>query len=133
MIRNPLAPACTLCLAGLLLAAPAAAQEAAPAASAALPSETPAQLVPSSEGFDNVRSEVMIPMRDGVRLFTVILVPNGAAGAPILLTRTPYGADALTRHAASSRLGPVLAGLRSISLFLRSLLKNGPFSILTGC
>jgi len=110
MIRNPLAPACTLWLAGLLLAAPARAQEAAPAASAALPSETPARLVPSSEGFDHVRSEVMIPMRDGVRLFTVILVPKGAAGAPILLTRTPYGADALTRHAASSRLGPVLAG-----------------------
>ena len=35
----------------------------------------------------------MIPMRDGVKLHTVILVPKGAKGAPILLTRTPYDAD----------------------------------------
>jgi predicted acyl esterase len=34
----------------------------------------------------------MIPMRDGVKLHTVILVPKGAKGAPILLTRTPYDA-----------------------------------------
>jgi putative CocE/NonD family hydrolase len=52
----------------------------------------------------------MIPMRDGVRLFTVILVPKGASNAPILLTRTPYDANALTRHAKSSHLGPVLDG-----------------------
>jgi putative CocE/NonD family hydrolase len=52
----------------------------------------------------------MIPMRDGVRLFTVILVPRGAADAPILLTRTPYDADALTRHKKSAHLGPVLSG-----------------------
>lgn len=39
------------------------------------------------------KQEVMIPMRDGVRLFTSILVPKGAsadAPAPILLRRTPY-------------------------------------------
>jgi predicted acyl esterase len=35
----------------------------------------------------------MIPMRDGVKLHTVILVPKGAHGAPILLTRTPYDAN----------------------------------------
>src|ERR1700748_1108303 len=40
----------------------------------------------------------MIPMRDGVRLFTVILVPKGASHAPILLTRTPYNASDLTSH-----------------------------------
>ena len=43
----------------------------------------------------------MIPMRDGVKLHTVILVPKGARNAPILLTRTPYNADALTTHAAA--------------------------------
>jgi len=52
----------------------------------------------------------MIPMRDGVRLHTVILVPKGAKGAPILLTRTPYDATALTSHAYSSHLGPILQG-----------------------
>ena len=35
---------------------------------------------------------VMVPMRDGVKLYTVIVVPKGAKGAPILLTRTPYNA-----------------------------------------
>ncbi len=35
----------------------------------------------------------MVPMRDGVRLFTVILTPIGAKKpAPILIQRTPYGA-----------------------------------------
>jgi uncharacterized protein len=34
----------------------------------------------------------MIPMRDGVKLHTVILVPKGAKARPILLTRTPYNA-----------------------------------------
>ncbi len=50
-------------------------------------------------------------MRDGVKLHTVILVPKaGAKKAPILLTRTPYDADALTSHAESAHLGPALDG-----------------------
>jgi putative CocE/NonD family hydrolase len=49
-------------------------------------------------------------MRDGVKLHTVILVPKGAKGAPILLTRTPYDANALTTHETSAHLGPSLQG-----------------------
>ncbi len=60
--------------------------------------------------FDYLRREVMIPMRDGVKLHTVILVPKGAKGAPILLTRTPYDANALTTHETSAHLGPSLQG-----------------------
>ena len=52
----------------------------------------------------------MIPMRDGVKLHAIILLPKGARGAPILLTRTPYNATALTSHAESAHLGPVLEG-----------------------
>ncbi len=74
------------------------------------PSETPAQLVPKTDSFDYTRREAMIPMRDGVRLHTVILVPRGAQHAPILLTRTPYNASELTSHIASSHLGPSLYG-----------------------
>jgi uncharacterized protein len=81
-----------------------------PTAPATLSSETPATFAPVTTSFDYVRREVMIPMRDGVRLHTVILVPRGAKGAPILLTRTPYNATALTSHASSSHLGPVLDG-----------------------
>jgi putative CocE/NonD family hydrolase len=105
-------------LASVLAAIPSAAngQDAATAASPApvsyeeLPSETPATFEPVTEAFDHVRREVMIPMRDGVKLFTVILVPKGASDDPILLTRTPYDADALTRHKKSAHLGPVVAG-----------------------
>ena len=43
-------------------------------------------------GYDYVKREEMIPMRDGVKLYTVIVVPKGAKRAPILLTRTPYNA-----------------------------------------
>ncbi|MGC2816414.1 MAG: CocE/NonD family hydrolase [Candidatus Acidiferrum sp.] len=75
-----------------------------------LPSETPAHLQPSTASFDYTRRDVMIPMRDGVRLHTVILIPKGAHNAPILLTRTPYDATALTSHAESSHLGPILEG-----------------------
>jgi len=80
------------------------------AAPQGLPNETPASLELPTGDFDHFRREVMIPMRDGVRLHTVVLVPKGAKRAPILLTRTPYSADALTGHAASAHLGPVLQG-----------------------
>src|ERR1700748_1027397 len=76
----------------------------------AYPSETPAHFQPTNAGFDYQRRDVMIPMRDGVKLHTVILVPNGAKNAPILLTRTPYSATELTSHAQSSHLGPILNG-----------------------
>jgi uncharacterized protein len=76
----------------------------------ALPSETPARIEPAVDGFDHVRRDVMIPMRDGVRLHTVILVPKGARGAPMLLTRTPYKATGLTTHQPSAHLGPLLGG-----------------------
>jgi putative CocE/NonD family hydrolase len=39
------------------------------------------------------KKEVMIPMRDGVKLYTVIFTPRDAEGSfPILIQRTPYGA-----------------------------------------
>lgn len=47
-------------------------------------------------GYDYERREAMIPMRDGVKLHTVILVPKGAERLPMLLERTPYNADHFT-------------------------------------
>ena len=87
-----------------------AAQDAQPPQYPSLPSEMPAKIQPATGSFDYSRSEVMIPMRDGVKLHTVILVPKGAKGAPILLTRTPYDANKLTTHIDSSHLGPSLYG-----------------------
>jgi len=102
---------------GLLLAGLAGAQTAPPPSSAAsapqypaLPSETPDQLVESTYGFDHERRVVQIPMRDGVKLNTVILIPKDAKNAGILLTRTPYNAVELTSHNASSHLASALQG-----------------------
>ena len=50
---------------------------------------------------DYVKRVVMIPMRDGVKLYTVIVVPKGAQRAPIMLTRTPYNAARRAQRAAS--------------------------------
>jgi len=87
------------------------AQTTAPAAQYPdYPSETPSKFTPQTDTFDYARREVMIPMRDGVKLFTVVIVPKGARNAPILLTRTPYDAKELTSHAQSSHLGPILQG-----------------------
>jgi putative CocE/NonD family hydrolase len=54
--------------------------------------------------YDYVKREVMIPMRDGVRLHTVIVVPKGARKAPILLTRTPYNASKRTERSLSPHM-----------------------------
>ncbi|MGA8430434.1 MAG: CocE/NonD family hydrolase [Candidatus Sulfotelmatobacter sp.] len=82
----------------------------AQATSTGLPNETPATLTPATSSFDFVKRDVMIPMRDGVKLNTVIVIPKGAKNAPILLTRTPYSAKEQLGHAQSSHLGPILEG-----------------------
>ena len=92
----------------LSLVQPSAAQ--APAHYPDLPSETPANFQPVTDSFEYTKRDVMIPMRDGVKLHTVIIVPKGAKSAPILLTRTPYNATAMTSHAESPHLGPMLNG-----------------------
>ena len=46
------------------------------------------------EGFDKI--EQMIPMRDGVKLHTIIYAPKSHTGSlPILFNRTPYGIDGM--------------------------------------
>jgi uncharacterized protein len=56
-------------------------------------SDIPKTFTVPLDAFDYAKREVMIPMRDGVKLHTVIVVPKGAKYAPILLTRTPYDAS----------------------------------------
>jgi putative CocE/NonD family hydrolase len=50
----------------------------------------------------------MVPMRDGTKLYTVIVVPKGAKDAPILLTRTCYNA---AERAARSKSGRMIEAL----------------------
>ncbi|MFT8555216.1 MAG: CocE/NonD family hydrolase [Zymomonas mobilis] len=51
--------------------------------------------------YDYEKREVMIPMRDGVKLHTVIVVPKNGRNLPILLTRTPYDASSRTSRSDS--------------------------------
>ena len=97
-------------IATVLFAMPSAAQAPSPGTYTELPAETPAKFEAPTASFDYVKRNVMIAMRDGVKLNTVIIVPKGAKGAPILLTRTPYNANELTNHAESAHLGPILQG-----------------------
>ena len=53
---------------------------------------------------DYIRREAMIPMRDGVKLFTVIVMRKGTKGGPILLSRTPYDAGKATWRNPSQRI-----------------------------
>ncbi|QEE24223.1 CocE/NonD family hydrolase [Rhodanobacter glycinis] len=56
-------------------------------------SDIPAHWTQPEGNFDYVKRDVMIPMRDGVKLHTVILIPKGAHDLPMLLERTPYNAS----------------------------------------
>src|SRR5437763_504206 len=94
-----------LCGAAALLSGTCAVAAAPPAYD-----ERPATVAPAPVGWDYERRLVDIPMRDGVKLHTVILVPKGANNAPILLTRTPYHAEALTSYDNSGHMAAALNG-----------------------
>ena len=57
---------------------------------------------------DYIRREAMIPMRDGVKLYTVIVMKKGTHGGPILLSRTPYDADKATSRNKSQTIEEIL-------------------------
>jgi putative CocE/NonD family hydrolase len=91
----------------LLLASIATAVFAIPLAQADTPPLTPdipAKFEAPLANADYVKRVVMIPMRDGIKLHTVIVIPKGAAHAPIILTRTPYNADKRTERSVSSSM-----------------------------
>jgi len=65
---------------------------AALALALAIPAATPAQTSSAAAQSPFTFEEVMVPMRDGAKLQTVILRPRDAKGPlPILFQRTPYG------------------------------------------
>lgn len=75
---------------------------------AALPSDTPKSFEVATNHFDFMKREVMVPMRDGAKLKTFILVPKNAVREPILLTRTPYSAAARVSRFNSPHLAAVV-------------------------
>jgi putative CocE/NonD family hydrolase len=91
-------------LLALAAAAPAHAEDAVPPSV----SEIPARFTPETGSFDFIRRDERVAMRDGVKLRTIVLVPRGAKGAPILLARTPYDANERLARARSPRLAAVV-------------------------
>ena len=89
-----------------------------------LPSDIPAHFTPADASFDFDRRVVDIPMRDGVKLHAVILSMKGAHDAPIILDRTPYGAEDGSEKAASAHgamlVAPAAAMLLSAGYILVS-------------
>jgi putative CocE/NonD family hydrolase len=60
--------------------------------------DIPTKFNAPTTSYDYVKRDVMIPMRDGVKLHTVIVVPKGAKNAPMVFTRTPYSASNRTQR-----------------------------------
>ncbi|WP_010162715.1 CocE/NonD family hydrolase [Sphingomonas sp. PAMC 26617] len=85
--------------AALIAITPAVAQDkmAAPAGG-----DIPKSFTPPETGRDYVKREAMIPMRDGTKLYTVIVYAKGLTNAPIVLTRTPYNAKGRANRTDSS-------------------------------
>src|SRR5690242_1921756 len=52
---------------------------------------------------DFVRREAMVPMRDGVKLYTTWVMKKGVTKGPVLLSRTPYDAHKSVHRNASQR------------------------------
>ena len=90
----------------------AAAASAPPLAAGQTPPLTPdipKEYRAPADAADYVKREAMIPMRDGVKLYTVIVAPKGARGAPMILTRTPYHAKNRAKRSVSTTMLGVLA------------------------
>ncbi|TFW22377.1 CocE/NonD family hydrolase [Massilia arenosa] len=63
---------------------------------------------PADPDADYIKRVEMIPMRDGVKLYTVIVIPKGVTNAPIMLTRTPYNAAKRAERNKSPHINAML-------------------------
>src|SRR5260370_27105483 len=66
--------------------------------------DIPAKFNPPHTDYGYVKRVEMIPMRGGVKLYPVIVIPKKAHHAPILLTRTPYDAAKRTQRNESPHM-----------------------------
>jgi hypothetical protein len=100
-----------LLIAGLLASVATTAVAAAPPPATAMTPDVVASYDAVRPDADYVKRVVMIPMRDGVKLYTVIVMRKGTAGGPILLSRTPYDAHEATSRTASQHIAEILPAM----------------------
>ena len=60
---------------------------------------------------DYTKQVVMIPMRDGIKLYTVIVMKKGTQNGPILLSRTPYDAKSSAQRSNSQSITEILPAM----------------------
>jgi uncharacterized protein len=104
---------CAMSVMSLTLTAspsPVAAQQSTSSVTVMTP-DVVANYEPIRPDADFTKRVVMVPMRDGVKLYTVIFMKKGAKDAPILLSRTPYDAKESTERARSQKLTEVLPAM----------------------
>jgi putative CocE/NonD family hydrolase len=99
-----LAELAALCVALSSLGVPAIAADPPPAG------DIPPEFHTPVDQDDYVRRDVMIAMRDGAKLHTVLIIPKGAMHAPIILDRTPYSASKFTSRIDSPHRAVLLGG-----------------------
>jgi putative CocE/NonD family hydrolase len=73
-----------------------------------LTSDIPADFKLDESGYDYVKRDVMIAMRDGVKLHTVIVIPKDGGRRPMLLDRTPYDAGKMLNRTSSPHYAAIL-------------------------
>jgi uncharacterized protein len=84
--------------------------------------QTPPEITPMTpdvvESYEPIRPQAdfikrveMIPMRDGIKLYTVIVMLKSSRDAPILLSRTPYDAKDSTSRTPSQSAVDILAAM----------------------
>jgi len=57
---------------------------------------------------DYIKRTAMVPMRDGTKLYTVIVMKKGTTNGPILLSRTPYDAKSSMNRSPSQSVVDIL-------------------------
>lgn len=95
------------CLAAMAGAAAAISAHASDAGAAPTSDIAPARPW-TFPGQDYVVRDLMVPMRDGARLHTIVVIPNGSQKAPILLTRTPFDASGRLINPGASKVSALL-------------------------
>ena len=75
-----------------------------------LPTETPETFKPVTEDLGYTHTVVQVPMRDGIKLNTVIVIPKGGGHMGLVLERTPYDADRFGSREREARDWALQAG-----------------------
>src|SRR6478672_12366321 len=105
LIRNAMTKLALRLSASLL---PLFALAAAPPAVTPMTPDVVAKYEPVLPEADFVKRVAMVPMRDGTKLYTVIVMKKGTTNGPILLSRTPYDAKGSTNRTPSQSVVDIL-------------------------